>query len=244
MRQLRLQCHLALLEFGHGRLDEAIARYEQVRRLTADWGVRHPWFSPLPDLIEAYARAGDLERARALLPEFQAQLPGEDNPFEAGRAQRLRGILTEGDFDAHFLRGITLHQQCHTPFEQARTHLCYGERLRRARRRRDARAQLRAAIEIFDRLDVAPWAERARAELRAAGESVTDPGPLHQRLTPQEMQIALLVSEGRTNAEVGRAVFLSTRTVEFHLSRAYRKLGVATRTELTRQLALARSLDT
>jgi len=244
MRQLRLRCHRALLEFGHGRLDEAIARYEHVRRLAADWGVHHPWFSPLPDLIEAYARAGDLGQARALLPEFQAQLPGEDNLLEAGRAQRLRGILSEGDFDVHFLRGITLHEQCHAPFEQARTHLCYGERLRRARRRRDARAQLRAAIEIFGALEAVPWAERARVELRAAGESVTDPGPLHQRLTPQEMQIALLVSEGRTNAEVGRAVFLSTRTVEFHLSRAYRKLGVATRTELTRQLALARSLDT
>jgi DNA-binding CsgD family transcriptional regulator len=244
MRQLRLRCHPALLEFGHGRLDEAIARYEQVRRLAADWGVHHPWFSPLPDLIEAYARAGDLEQARALLPEFETQLPGEDNPLEAGRAQRLTGILSEGDFDVHFLRGIALHEQCHAPFEQARTHLCYGERLRRSRRRRDARAQLRAAIEIFDPLKAVPWAERARAELRATGESVPDPGPLRERLTPQEMQIALLVSEGRTNAEVGRAVFLSTRTVEFHLSRAYRKLGVATRTELTRQLASAQPGDT
>ena len=242
-RQLRVRLNLALLEFGQGRLDEAIARYEQVCRLAAGWGVRHPWFSPLPDLIEAYARAGDSERGRALLPEFEAQLPGEDNPLEAGRAQRLRGILTEGDYGRHFLRGIALHEQCHAPFEQARTHLCYGERLRRARRRRDARTQLRAAIEIFDRLDAVPWAERARAELRATGESVPDPGPLRERLTPQEMQIALLVSEGRTNAEVSRAVFLSTRTVEFHLSRAYRKLGVATRTELTRQLASAQPAD-
>ncbi len=239
IRQLRLRCHLALLELGQARLDEAIARYGQARRLATDWGVHDPCFSPLPDLIEAYARAGDLARARAALPEFEAQLPGDDSPLEAARAERLRGILTEGDFDRHFLRGIALHEQCHAPFEQARTHLCYGERLRRARRRRDARAQLRAAIEIFDPLGAMPWAQRARAELRATGESVTDPGPVRERLTPQEMQIALLVSEGRTNAEVGRAVFLSTRTVEFHLSRAYRKLGVATRTELTRQLASA-----
>ena len=121
--------------------------------------------------------------------------------------------------------------------------MCYGERLRRSRRRRGARAQLRAAIEIFDRLDAVPWAARARAELRAAGESVGDPIGVRQRLTPQEMQIALLVCEGRTNAEIGRAVFLSTRTVEFHLSRVYRKLGVATRPELTRQLASAGSAD-
>jgi DNA-binding CsgD family transcriptional regulator len=228
---------------GLGRLDEAIARYEQVRRLAADWGVHHPWFSPLPDLIEAYARAGDLERARSLLPEFLTQLPGDDNPLEAGRAQRLRGILSENDFDAHFWRGITLHERCHAQFEQARTHLCYGERLRRSRRRRDARAQLRAAIEIFGPLQAVPWAKRALAELQATGESAPDPSPIRDRLTPQEMQIALLVSEGRTNAEVGRAVFLSTRTVEFHLSRAYRKLGVASRTELTRKLASAQLAD-
>ena len=124
-------------------------------------------------------------------------------------------------------------------FQHARTHLAYGERLRRAQRRRDARVQLRAATEIFDRLDARPWAERARAELRASGETVASPGRGGKQLTPQELQIALLVSEGRTNAEVGRAEFLSTRTVEFHLSRTYRKLGVASRTELARRLASA-----
>jgi DNA-binding CsgD family transcriptional regulator len=243
LRQLLVRSNLALLDFGQARLDEAITRYEQAHRLAADWGVEHPMFSPLPDLIEAHARTGDHQRARALLPAFQAQLAGEDNPREAGRAERLKGILTDGDFDGHFLNAITLHEQCNAAFQQARTQLCYGERLRRARRRRDARAQLRAATETFDRLDAVPWAARARAELRAAGESVSGPVDVRRRLTPQEMQIALLVSEGRTNAEIGRAVFLSTRTVEFHLSRAYRKLGVATRTELTRQLASAGSAD-
>jgi DNA-binding CsgD family transcriptional regulator len=239
LRQLRLRSHLALLEFGQSRFEEAIARYEQIHRLTADWHVAHPWFSPVPDLIEAYVRVGDLRQASALLPEFEALLSGQDNLLEAGRAERLKGVLADNHFDGHFLRGIALHEQCQAVFQQARTHLCYGERLRRARRRRDARVQLRAAIEIFDQLDAAPWAERARAELRAAGESITPRGGISQRLTPQELQIALLVSEGRTNIDIGRAVFLSTRTVEFHLSRAYRKLGVATRTELTRKLASA-----
>jgi DNA-binding NarL/FixJ family response regulator len=94
-------------------------------------------------------------------------------------------------------------------------------------------------VEIFDRLDARPWAERARAELRATGETLISPRVSGERLTPQELQIALLVSQGRTNAQVGQAIFLSTRTVEFHLSRAYRKLGVASRTELTRRLASA-----
>jgi len=92
---------------------------------------------------------------------------------------------------------------------------------------------------LVDRLDARPWAERARAELRASGETLASGGDGGEQLTPQELQIALLVSEGRTNAEVGRAVFLSTRTVEFHLSRTYRKLGVSSRTELTRRLASA-----
>jgi DNA-binding CsgD family transcriptional regulator len=114
--------------------------------------------------------------------------------------------------------------------------LSYGERLRRAQRRRDARIQLRAAIEIFDRLDARPWADRARAELHASGETMGRDGPGGERLTPQELQIALLVIQGRTNAEIGRAIFLSTRTVEFHLSRAYRKLGISSRTELAGRL--------
>jgi len=240
-QQLLVRRHLALLEFGHGRLEEAIARYEQLRKLAADSGLHHPYLSPVPDLIEAYARAGELDRARELLPEFVAQVPDDDsNPLPAARAERCRGILAGNDFEAHFQHALTLHARGEIVFQHARTHLCYGERLRRARRRRDARAQLRAAIEIFDRLDARPWTDRARAELRATGETITDPGQAHQRLTPQELQIALLVAQGQTNAEVGRAVFLSTRTVEFHLSRAYRKLGVATRTELTSRLASTR----
>jgi DNA-binding CsgD family transcriptional regulator len=238
-QQLLTRRHLALLEFGNGRLEEAIACYEQLRTLAVDSGLHHPYLSPIPDLIEAYARAGELDRARELLPEFVAQVPDDYNPLPAARAERCRGILAGNDFEAHFQHALTLHARGEVVFQHARTHLCYGERLRRARRRRDARAQLRAAIEIFDRLDARPWTDRARAELLATGETITDPGQVHQRLTPQELQIALLVAQGQTNAEVGRAIFLSTRTVEFHLSRAYRKLGVATRTELTSRLISA-----
>ena len=190
-------------------------------------------------LAGGYARAGSIDRARALVAEFLAAVPGHANPQSAARAARCQGITAPGDFGAHFLEAIALHERGDVVFQHARTHLAYGERLRRAQRRRDARVQLRAAADIFDRLDARPWADRARAELRASGETAASPGAGGEHLTPQELQIALLVSEGRTNAEVGRAVFLSTRTVEFHLSRAYRKLGVASRTELTRRLASA-----
>jgi DNA-binding CsgD family transcriptional regulator len=160
-----------------------------------------------------------------------------------GEGRLEPAVIPGAGLGAGFLKALRLREQAGVPFQQARTHLVYGERLRRARRRRDARVQLRAAAEIFDRLDARPWAERARAELRASGETMARAGNGGEQLTPQELQIALLVSQGHTNAEVGQAVFLSTRTVEFHLSRAYRKLGVASRTELTRKLASAGSIS-
>ena len=226
----------ALLELGRGRADEAIRRYDELRRLAARWNITHPYYSVVPDLIEAHARAGSLGQARNLLAEFLPQVPADGHSPAAARAARCRGILAADDFDASFGAAIAGHDRGEVAFQHARTRLCYGERLRRAQRRRDARVQLRAAAEIFDRLDARPWAERARAELRASGETIVA-GHDREQLTPQELQIALLVTAGKTNAEIGRAVFLSTRTVEFHLSRAYRKLGVSSRTELTRQLA-------
>jgi DNA-binding CsgD family transcriptional regulator len=237
--QLRARLTVAALELGRGRLEEAIAHYEEVGRLAAEWGYSDAFTSPVPYLIEAHARAGAVDRARALLPDYLDLVTGVAHPLWSAVAARCRGIVAAGDFDGYFLDAIRLHQRSSGPFQHARTHLCYGERLRRARRRRDARGQFRAAVEIFDRLDARPWADRARAELRATGETMTSGGNDGAQLTPQELQIALLVAQGRTNAEVGQAVFLSTRTVEFHLSRAYRKLGVASRTELTRRLASA-----
>jgi DNA-binding CsgD family transcriptional regulator len=241
LRKLEVQARRsqALLDLGRGRLEEAITRYEGLRRLTADSGIAHPYYSTIPDLIEAYARIGAIDQARALVPEYLASVPGRANPQSAARAARCRGLVAADDFDTHFLEALALHERGDVVFQHARTHLAYGERLRRGQRRRDARVQLRAAAEIFDRLDARPWAERARAELRASGETLARAGDGAEQLTPQELQIALLVTEGRTNAEVGRAVFLSTRTVEFHLSRAYRKLGVSSRTELTRRLTAA-----
>ena len=237
--QMGVRSSLALLELGQGKLEQAVVHYQEVRRLAAGQGFADAFTSPIPDLIEAYARADAVDQGRALLPEYLALVTGDASPRFAAIAARCRGIAAADGFDGYFLDAIRLHERSSDPFQHARTHLCYGERLRRARRRRDARIQLRAALEIFDRLDARPWAERARAELRATGETMTNPRSSGEQLTPQELQIALLVSQGRTNAEVGQAVFLSTRTVEFHLSRAYRKLGVASRTELTRRLATA-----
>jgi DNA-binding NarL/FixJ family response regulator len=113
--------------------------------------------------------------------------------------------------------------------------LCFGERLRRSRKRVNARAMLTGALEAFDRLGADPWAERARAELRASGQTSRKRDPsTAERLTPQELQVALLVSEGATNREAAATLFLSPKTIDSHLQRVYRKLNVRSRTELAR----------
>jgi DNA-binding NarL/FixJ family response regulator len=121
------------------------------------------------------------------------------------------------------------------PFDEARTQLLYGETLRRLRRRSQSREQLRTALETFERLGATPWAERARAELRASGETARrrDQTGLTE-LTPQELQVARLASQGASNPEIATAVFLSRRTVEYHLHKVFMKLGITSRTELTR----------
>jgi DNA-binding CsgD family transcriptional regulator len=121
------------------------------------------------------------------------------------------------------------------PLDRARIHLHYGEHLRRAKRRIDARTHLREAVEAFDRLGAAPWADRARRELRATGETARkrDLSPLAQ-LTPQELQVARLVSEGATNKAVAAQLFVSPKTVEYHLRKVFDKLGIASRGELIR----------
>src|SRR5262249_14177287 len=121
------------------------------------------------------------------------------------------------------------------PFQRARTELLYGEWLRRERRRIDARPHLRAALETFHRLGVPAWEDRARRELRASGESARrrDPSTLGQ-LTPQELQIARLVAGGLTNPEIGAQLYLSPRTIDYHLRKVFTKLGIASRTDLAR----------
>jgi DNA-binding CsgD family transcriptional regulator len=142
------------------------------------------------------------------------------------------------EFERHFRRSLELHPKGDDVFGRARTQLCFGERLRRAGRRVDAREQLRAALETFERLGPTPWADRARGELRATGERLRR-REAHQaeRLTPQELQIALQVAQGKSNREVGAALFLSHKTVEFHLGRVYRKLDIHSRAQLIRRFA-------
>ena len=232
----RLQATLGLLELGLARPQAAIEKLVPVADLAERHGVREPGFLPYaPDLIEAYARAGEREAATRELAKLSELAGAVDRRWALAAVARLHGLLgTDDDLDEHFGAALELHDQgAGSAFERARTELLYGERLRRAKRRVDAREHLRSAIELFDGLGAAPWSEQARRELRASGESIPRRDPTApEKLTPQELQIALQVAEGKTNRDVAAALFLSPKTVEFHLTRVYRKLNIHSRAEL------------
>ncbi len=215
-----------LLALGTGQPNVAIAAREH----TESYSIEQLSANAL-DLIEAYIRAGRLRDAGVRLDEV-----AEHVHFREARGAyiRCRGLLADRDhFDVLFAESIRLFIQTGGVFECARTRLCYGERLRRANRRRDARRELGLALDTFDHLRAAPWAERARRELRASGEHRRPQTPeARDDLTQQERQIATLAADGRTNREIGALLFLSPRTIETHLGRVFRKLGIRDRRDL------------
>ena len=230
---------IGLLDLGEGRLESAIIELEEVDRMMRDWGVRDPnvvqW---MPDLIEAYGRAGERASAETLLETLTEQAEETDGNWARATAARCAGLLADA-YDGHFLRALDLHARTPTPFDRARTQLCFGERLRRSGRRTEARAQLRPALQTFERLGAAPWRQRAAAELGVSAEHLAPHDRAVEHLSPQELQVALRVAEGATNREAAEALFVTTKTVEFHLGNVYRKLAIRSRTELAR-LVVAR----
>lgn len=232
----------ALADLGACRFAEAQTRLEDLapgRRLGQPWQAL--WSRP--DAVEACVRTGRLAEARAALQVLErAARPDWPAPAAALLA-RSRALLATGrEADHHYMTALALHAEAERPFQQARTRLLWAEHLRRNRRRVDARDQLRAALEAFDELDARPWADRARVELRATGETVRRRDASRERLTPQELRIAELVAEGGSNREVAEHLFISPRTVGYHLARVYQKLGVSSRTRLA-HLLRERELD-
>jgi DNA-binding CsgD family transcriptional regulator len=223
---------LGLLELTLGRPDAALAR---LSRLRAGPGEGHPSIalSAAVDLVEAAIRCGEQEHAATTLAMFDRFAGTSGPPWAMALSARGHALLAEGPSDTWFTRSLTLHEQASRPLDRARTQLLYGEHLRRTRRRIDARPHLRAAAETFEALGALPWAERAQRELRATGETTRRrEGDTLARLTPQEFQIAGLVTQGASNRTVAAQLFLSPRTVEYHLGKVYTKLGVASRAEL------------
>ena len=225
--------HLAL---GAGRVDEAVEELEETARLAAVSALEEPILIPwAPDLVEAYVRAGREDAAAEMLAVLERQAAGADTHAAAALAARCRGLVAADGFDAHFEEAMRLHARSTMPFERARTLLAWGMRLHRARRRVDARERLREAAAALTELGATPWAVLATAELRAAGgrrrEGVGD------ALTAQEERVARAAARGATTREVAAELFLSPKTVEFHLGHIYKKLGVRSRAALATALA-------
>ncbi|MER6007904.1 AAA family ATPase [Nonomuraea angiospora] len=234
---------LAMLDLGAGRFAAAHDRFTAIT--AAGPGAGHPtvvWRSA-PDRIEAAVGAGDLEAARAALEAYErwsAQAATAESRALLTRCRALVGAGPEKELPEKELEeALRLHAN---PYEAARTALLLGERLRRAHRPGEARPHLRAALETFRRAGAEPWARRAHGELRAAGESAEPArGPALDVLTPQELRIAGLVADGLSSKEIAAQLFLSPRTVEYHLYKIYPKLGIGTRTDLARLVVLQKA---
>jgi DNA-binding CsgD family transcriptional regulator/predicted nucleic acid-binding protein len=232
------------LELGVGDAARAADQFERQRRLLAELSITDVDLSPAAELVDAYMRLGRHDDARRVVGDLTAAADAKGQPWSLARAARSRGLVAgDGEFAEHFEQALRHHSQTPDAFELARTQLAYGERLRRARNRVLAREQLRSAVEAFERLDARPWAERARTELAATGETLRrrDPSTVDE-LTPQELQISLLLASGKTTRETAASLFLSPKTVEYHLRHVYQKLDIHSREELTRALA-ERPLD-
>jgi len=233
--EAQVSAALGTLALSRGDADAAITHLEAVRDLVRGGGYRHPAFVQFsPELVEAYVRAGRDEDASTELALLEADSLLAGSPWALAAASRCRG-LAHGDLTA-FEEALAHHRKSPRALERARTQLAYGERLRRDGERVRAREQLKAALEAFESSGAAAWAERARDELRATGEHIRSDDRAREELTPQELQVALVVTEGATNKEAASRLFLSPKTIEFHLRNAYRKLGVRSRTELANAL--------
>ncbi|MBP2406018.1 helix-turn-helix transcriptional regulator [Streptomyces syringium] len=231
---------LGLLDLGLGRFEQA---HERLTALTtAGPGAGHPaavWGSTA-DRVEAAVGAGDLDAARASVDFLERWSANAASPRARALLARCRALVAEDGTAPELLRRSLdlLADDSGAAYDRARTALLLGERLRRERRVGEARPHLRHAAEAFGRLGAVPWERRALGELRAAGEAGdrAEPAAL-TTLTAQELRITRLVAEGLSNRDVAARLFLSTRTVEYHLYKVYPKLGVTSRTELARLLA-------
>ncbi|WP_426503865.1 AAA family ATPase [Dactylosporangium sp. McL0621] len=221
------QWALALADLAQGRPEAAVPR---LLPLQSDPYAHHVVaYRSIPDLIEAAVRAGTPSTVEPYLPRLAALADRTAQPWAQAVLLRCRALLS-GD-EHEYLLSLKLPVSA---FERARTELLYGEWLRRARRKADARRVLQQALETFDRLAARPWSARARSELAATGlpSSPASPEPAAARLTPQELQIARLAAQGLSNRDIAGQLFLSPKTVAYHLYKAYPKLGVTARTDL------------
>jgi ATP/maltotriose-dependent transcriptional regulator MalT len=221
----------AVLCNGSGHYDEA---FTAARRACADppETVAHNW--ALPELIESAARTGRTGPATEALQLLARRARAAGTDWALGIAARSRALLTEGDgADGLFREGIERLGRSRVRAQLARAHLLYGEWLRRMSRRLQARRELTTAYDMFHAIGMAGFAERTRRELLATGLTVRKRQiETRDDLTAQENQIAHLARDGLSNPEIGAQLFISARTVEWHLRKVFTKLGISSRRQL------------
>ena len=220
----------------NGRGDYALAAEAADSASAVDEIVISPW--ALYELVEAAVRSDQRERAAVAADRLSEMATASASDWARGAATRSRALLAQGGAaDDLYCEAIELLSRTRMATHLARARLVYGEWLRRENRRVDARTQLRAAYEAFGAMGVQAFCERARRELQATGEKVRQRNDnAHADLTPQETEIAQLAREGRTNPEIGAQLFISARTVEWHMGKVFAKLEISSRRELDEAL--------
>jgi DNA-binding CsgD family transcriptional regulator len=234
------QAALALLDLGAGRVQDALDRLQAMAKGPS----RHlaAIVRSVPTEIEAAVRLGRTEDTAAPLDLFTQWAAILRRPWIDALLERCRALTApDSRAEQHYRCALVLHGTASRPFEHARTALLFGEWLRRARRKTEAREHLGAALAVFEELGSGPWAARARAELGASGARTAERAPASASpagLTPQELQITQLAAQGLSNRDIAAQLILSPRTVAYHLYKAYPKLGISSRGELATQEAL------
>jgi DNA-binding CsgD family transcriptional regulator len=232
----------ALLQNGVGRYESALAAAQQVAEPSERLDATFNWV--LPELIEAAVRSGRVELAEGALRQLSEMTRAAGTDWGLGLEARSRALLSESDIaEELYLEAIERLGRTRVRGEHARAHLLFGEWLRREGRRVDARAQLRTAHGMFAGMSMEGFAERAGHELQATGETVRKRrAEARDDLTAQERQIAQLAGDGLSNPEIGARLFLSPRTVEWHLRKVFSKLGIGSRRDLAKALPASDSL--
>ncbi|KHL12065.1 putative ATPase [Mumia flava] len=227
------------LALGQGDTTAALDHYRGLVAMLDEIGLLDVDLRPTPEIVECLLRAGRSEEAAACARDYADRAEAKGQPWARARAARTAALLLgPGDAaEAALAQALALQRETPDTFEEARTLLATGSMRRRDRRRAEARAPLRDAVAVFDRLGARPWADAAAAELAATGEH---PRRRNDRsidaLTPQELQIARMLGSGRTTKQAAAALFLSPKTVEYHLRHVYTKLGINDRDALARAL--------
>jgi DNA-binding CsgD family transcriptional regulator len=226
----------ALLNNGMGNYEKAVMAAQHATAYLEEM-MTPPW--PAVELIEAAARSGRSDMAADALRGLAEMTTASGTDWALGIEARSRALLSDGDTAERLYReSIERLGRTRIRADLARAHLLYGEWLRRERRRVDARAQLRIAHDMLDTMGMGAFAERARRELEATGETARRRtlAPHDEQLTAQESQIARMARDGLSNPEIAARMFISGRTVQYHLRKVFTKLGIESRTQLDRVL--------